>query len=186
MDTNERNVTDENKQRILKALLELLKSKAFSKITISEISKNAQISKRTFYRAFHSKEEVLASYGNETFDQYIKIIQKIKNPTFFQVINVLFNFWYQRRKIVKILTDQHLFGLVFEQLEGKLIDTYLSLNFSWHNVTSDDQINVLMQFMLGGITKIIQNWLKVTNPVPPVVITTKFQEILKDIQILPL
>ncbi|WP_243676991.1 TetR-like C-terminal domain-containing protein [Secundilactobacillus collinoides] len=86
---------------------------------------------------------------------------------------------------MKTLIDQHLFNLVFEQVQSELVSTYLSLSFSWHQVTNDNEIRLLMQFMLGGITEIIQDWLSVPNPESPVGITEKFQKIIRDIQILP-
>lgn len=184
MNTNARNVSKINKEKMIQALIILLKLKPFNQITISEISQEAKVSKRTFYRAFHSKEEVLASYGLDSFNQYIATIKQFNQPDFFQIIQGLFEFWYHRREIVKILIDQRIFNLVFEQLQSELVSTYLSLNFSWHQVTNDNEIHLLMQFMLGGITEIIRDWLKVPNPVSPVVMTGKFKKIIKDIQIL--
>lgn len=41
------------------ALLELMKKKSFSDITVSEVAKTANVSRATYYRHFHSLEEVL-------------------------------------------------------------------------------------------------------------------------------
>jgi AcrR family transcriptional regulator len=43
------------------ALLELLGEKSYSKITISEINKRANLSRRTFYKHFESKDELFVS-----------------------------------------------------------------------------------------------------------------------------
>nr|WP_319487342.1 IS3 family transposase [uncultured Caproiciproducens sp.] len=48
-----------SKEWLTKALLELMKNKPFQEISISEIAEKADLSRRTFYRSFSSKEEVI-------------------------------------------------------------------------------------------------------------------------------
>ena len=52
-----------------KGLLELLKEKNFSRITISEIAEKADIARPTFYSHFESKEELLLSHFEELLDE---------------------------------------------------------------------------------------------------------------------
>ncbi|MBQ9491032.1 MAG: TetR/AcrR family transcriptional regulator [Lachnospiraceae bacterium] len=46
----------------INALLQLMKEKAFDQISISELSENAQYDRRTFYRYFQSKSDILYLY----------------------------------------------------------------------------------------------------------------------------
>lgn len=48
-----------SKEWLANALLELMKNKPFREISISEIAEKADLSRRTFYRSFSSKEEVI-------------------------------------------------------------------------------------------------------------------------------
>lgn len=52
--------TDSLKEDIADALLKLMKTKDFDKITVSEIVDLAKVGRVTFYRTFTTKEEVLA------------------------------------------------------------------------------------------------------------------------------
>ena len=46
---------------ITKALLELMMDKPYQKISITEIAEEADVVRRTFYRNFESKEDVIKS-----------------------------------------------------------------------------------------------------------------------------
>ena len=47
------------------ALLELMEEKSYAQITVSEIVKRADVSRRTFYRLYGEKDEVLRCYFNK-------------------------------------------------------------------------------------------------------------------------
>ena len=51
-----------SRQWLTAALWALMQEKPFARITISEIAERAQLSRRTFYRNFSSKEELLAAH----------------------------------------------------------------------------------------------------------------------------
>ena len=52
-------VAVQSKQMLLNALLELMEKKAYSSISIKELAECAGLDRKTFYRNFDSKEEVL-------------------------------------------------------------------------------------------------------------------------------
>ena len=51
-----------SKTMLQKALLTLLRKKKYVKITISEITREADLARVTFYAHFKSKDDLLASY----------------------------------------------------------------------------------------------------------------------------
>lgn len=59
-----------SKKSIVDSLFDLLYVKSFEEITVSEIAENADLDRRTFYRHFKSKEEVLSCYVQEKAKQY--------------------------------------------------------------------------------------------------------------------
>ncbi len=66
------------KKEIANALIKLMKDKPYSKISISEISENAKVSRISFYRNFKDKDDVIKYY----FDGIITpFADKISNVT---------------------------------------------------------------------------------------------------------
>ena len=62
---------------IVKALLQLAKTKPLSSITISELTKRAGVSRMTFYRNYNSKEDVFSSYLIEILSTYHETDQEL-------------------------------------------------------------------------------------------------------------
>ncbi|MBF2482652.1 helix-turn-helix transcriptional regulator, partial [Listeria seeligeri] len=67
---------EENRQRVLskkwiiEALLDLLKTKPYSAITITEITKRAGVARLTLYRNFENKDQILLARSNYLFEEY--------------------------------------------------------------------------------------------------------------------
>ena len=68
------------------AFVDLLSKKEINKISISEITKRAGVSRSAFYRNYTSKEEILASISHHLLDYVNKYFQEIvthKHNSFF-------------------------------------------------------------------------------------------------------
>ena len=51
-------IAEQSKQWLAQSLFDLMEKQNYSEITISKISENAQLARRTFYRNFSSKEDI--------------------------------------------------------------------------------------------------------------------------------
>jgi AcrR family transcriptional regulator len=58
------------KQKMYAALLRLLRSKAFSTISVSDLTSEAQVSRMSFYRNFNSIEDILTEHLDELIVEY--------------------------------------------------------------------------------------------------------------------
>ena len=61
---------EQSAKMIEDALFELMKEKDFARITISEIAKRADVGRRTFYRLYTGKEEVLHAWFDKLCREY--------------------------------------------------------------------------------------------------------------------
>ncbi len=57
---------------IVTALMQLLKEKPLSAISISELTERAGVSRMTYYRNYQSKEDIFSSYLEEALADYQK------------------------------------------------------------------------------------------------------------------
>ena len=62
-----------SKKMIIEALLDMLAVKPLSSISISEISENDLVDRRTFYRHFKSKNDAIKYYIHDVLIQYEQI-----------------------------------------------------------------------------------------------------------------
>lgn len=70
----------EIKDRIILACRNLSRSKGFYSLTVDELAATAGVSKRTIYRYFHSKEEIIAT----TLEAFMQEIREFFPPLFKQ------------------------------------------------------------------------------------------------------
>lgn len=61
---------------MLDALIQLLKKKSISEITVTDITEKAGVSRMSYYRNFSSKEEILTRHLDEIFNDYIEMVKE--------------------------------------------------------------------------------------------------------------
>ncbi|MGL6299693.1 TetR/AcrR family transcriptional regulator [Streptococcus iniae] len=69
-----------SRQELIQALLRLMKNNNYQLITVSEISDEAQLSRRTFYRIYDSKNDILEDISINC-QKTIRPFYKKKNTT---------------------------------------------------------------------------------------------------------
>ena len=94
------------KECIVSALLQLIKEKPLSAITISELTARAGVSRMTFYRNYHSKEEIFSLHLQEILHKYEEEDrqQKLKG-IYYDRAHMLhcFQYWYKYRDFLYTL-----------------------------------------------------------------------------------
>lgn len=152
----------QTRQWLEEALFDLLATKkSLQNISIAELSEHAQIARRTFYRYYHSKEQVLTNYLDRLIQDYIIELQTAKLTNFEDLVNLFFQHWSQYTEPLKILQDARLQVLVLQRWYDKLPAAYTSIMAPWHVTNSDQrQIYYDSRFITGGLYNIFDEWLK--------------------------
>lgn len=160
----------QTRQWLKEALFDLLATKkSLHNISIAELSEHAQIARRTFYRYYHSKEEVLTNYIDRLIQDYIIELQTEKLTTFEDLVNFFFQYWSQYTESLKILQNANLLVLILQRSYDKLPDAYSTVMAPWHITNSDQkQIAYDSRFITGGLYNIFDEWLKTDYQTMPV------------------
>ena len=107
------------------ALLQLMKNKELSEISISEIVKVAGVGRSSFYRNFDSKEQLLCSYIIDLYREYFKernVPLRISSPDEVEAfLTPRFHFIKEHRDIFRALYKNGMLYYFFEKLEDELI-----------------------------------------------------------------
>lgn len=138
--------------RISLAFLKLLDLKPFSRISISEITEKAGVSRVSYYRHFSSKEDILTKHCDYVLESIIRDLRSRK-------ISNGYDFW---RCIYSNLGETNLaYHMIRSGLEDEFFDILeakMSVIFSEIlKVDISDKINlVLMEFVIGGIVALLR------------------------------
>ncbi|WP_181189187.1 TetR/AcrR family transcriptional regulator [Bombilactobacillus bombi] len=156
-------MTEQTKQWIIEALFQLLKNKELSQITVQEICIQAQISRKTFYRRFKSKNDVLKLFYERTILEYKETAANISLKDLKDLIAFFFDFWNKFKTELIILQNRNLLFNLQDEYNRQARTIYLSNNFPWHlqNKKSNElKISLLMFWSIGGLWNIVSTWLK--------------------------
>ena len=152
----------QSRQWLEEALFDLLATKtSLRNISVAELSEHAQIARRTFYRYYHSKEQVLTNYLDRLIQDYITELQTAKLTNFEDLVNLFFQYWSQYTESLKILQDANLLVLILQRSYDKLPAAYTTVMAPWHVTDSNQrQITYDSRFITGGLYNIFDEWLK--------------------------
>lgn len=144
-----------SKEMITDALVLLLQNNSFSKITIKQLCQSALVSRQTFYFLFETKEQVLESYFDDLFNQYIYQFQNSKKITLSFICQSAMCYLLSHENFIAILVKNNLNYIMTKKLEqyllelGKLVDK--------ENKLIDDYS---IAFMSGALVETLSHHLK--------------------------
>jgi AcrR family transcriptional regulator len=149
------------------AMLSLIKKKPYDKITISEISQEADVIRKTFYRHYRTKEDVLNEYISELFEEYIVMLQKRTNINNFLIKQIYFEFWQNHFEFALLLKKNNLLINILT-----MYDIYVpKINklFPCKDSANYDEITIRYQnaFISGAFWKTLCLWIEEGGRIPP-------------------
>ncbi|HEX3076677.1 MAG TPA: TetR/AcrR family transcriptional regulator [Lachnospiraceae bacterium] len=115
MNQTENPIALQSKRWIMDSLIEIMNKKAFQEITISELVAHADLGRRTFYRNFTSKEDVLESYLNSIIKEFIDQLSKEELLTSDYCLHQLFTLCRSNRSFLFGLHKSNMLSYLLEK-----------------------------------------------------------------------
>lgn len=151
-----------SKELITQAMVDLMQNKHFNNITISEISDKAGVVRRTFYRNFDSKEEVL-SYKLDNLIQIFKsTLLENKELTIEIAVRNLFRMCYENKEFFFALQKSCLLGWLLDKWSTALPvihDLVLDRLKNFPDTDNEQTLSYLLTFNVGGVFNIVIKWI---------------------------
>ena len=141
---------------ITETLLRLMEQYPYEEITVKHILLESAVSRKTFYRNFSSKDDVLNAYIDTILIDYAEALKETGQYSFLKMLDVIFYFCEKNKKILFLLRDNELLYLLlmklnrFIQSEHKKIIRYDSELLSEYVVS----------FNVGGVWNILVKWIE--------------------------
>lgn len=167
--------SDQSKQWIEEALLKLMHTDNYHEITIQEITDHAGLTRRTFYRNYSSKDEILKGCFYRIWQEYMSLIKLQTDLSLPNISKVFFSLMLKhmdflslvnRHQLIPLfLTDiNELLPLAFDEFKGDAMPF------------SKESIQYALTFSIGGFMRILVMWLNDSEPKSP----EKMAAIIKD------
>jgi len=162
-------LAQQSREWLIAALFDLLAEQPYETITVKQIAEKAQLSRRTFYRAFRDKDDLLDYYDREVGQRYLAALQQIapQKMVFKDVLTYFFEFWWQERKQLRLLIEQGLFGRMLAKITPMASEIYRVFPAPWHIEGSPTETDYIMSFATGGFWNVLNRWLVKERPEKP-------------------
>ena len=151
------------------ALLSLMLEKPFKKISIAEITEQAEVSRPTFYLHYRTKEEVLVDYLDSMYQTFMEDMQPYVDSILQGKMAIkLFEQIAAQATFLRSLLNSEVSFIVMERLHQYCYDVIKqSLQQELFPKIDDTTWDILMASLAGSVYAISIQWLKMDMPLPP-------------------
>lgn len=148
-----------SKEWLLTSLIEQMGKNEFTKITISQIADQAQLDRRTFYRHFKTKEEVISFGIQKAAHAYEAVLLKNKIFNSKAIASSFFLACEKNKEFLMLLYKHHLIHLLLLEFNS-LFPRYHALYTSEEELNhSNIEASYALAYYIGGFWNILIKWL---------------------------
>lgn len=152
-----------SKEIITNTLLKLMKQYSYSDITVKHILLEADVSRKTFYRNFDTKDDVLQSYLEMILYEYFESLTIHGEYHMPQMLNIIFPFLEKYKDFLFLLRDNNLLYLLLLKLNLLVPIEHAQITNNTPNEISRKSIllsKYIMFFNIGGVWNLIIYWIE--------------------------
>ena len=143
-------------ERISNAMLEILKEKEFDNISITEICSKAEVARKTFYRNFNNKEDVIKTSIDLKLSEFTSTGVLDKMVTL-DISESYIQFWSDRKDFLKLLFERNLFGILNYKYDIYMQDLRRLMKGEEEETP---EIEYFLKFISGGFWNVLQTWVR--------------------------
>lgn len=157
MYTGDNEIAIQSRNWLVGALLDLMKTTPYKKISIKDICIAADLSRQTFYNFFNQKSEILDYW---LYEQYKKSLSKIsanKSLTIFDITVIFSDYFENNEELLQIMIEEDLENIISNTI-SICITEYA--NTVIQNIKSTDTCKYVNAFLTGAIVKTLICWFK--------------------------
>lgn len=140
---------------LVDALLSLLQRRPYGEISVSDLCREAGLDRRTFYRNFKDKQDVLHHYFSGLQEKYLLAMKSKEEHSFTPLAKVYFSFWMEHLHFFKTAQRDPALGAILLEMLNTVIPTIYA--DTQGNLPRD--LGYRISFLIGGFHNTLVQWL---------------------------
>lgn len=154
---------ERSRRLLIDALLELMKDRPYSKISVAHIAERSGVARPTFYLHFHSKDDLLIAYIDEMFEKFYAEIDayitqsKDADPV---IASIMFHQWYDNAEFARLLMQTDIDSLMLAQFKNyvaRVVERFMDA----HNIANRaGLLPYVVDFLAGASFMVITRWVR--------------------------
>lgn len=157
---------EQSRQMIENALFTLMKEKRYTQISVLEISARADVARRTFYRLYDCKEDVLIFYLDRLCQEYRKGSTVLQEYDIRQIAEDYFTFWYRYKEFLLLLHYHKLDYLLYNRVSQVSIDVVRE-RIGDSELKEGLDLEYFVDYSAGGFLSLLHRWIRGGMEEPP-------------------
>lgn len=141
---------------LVQALLSIIQKKPYEEITISELCKKAGLDRRTFYRNFKDKNDVLFYHFSELQEEYLLKLNAMQEHTFHSLAYLYFDFWTVHLDFFKTAQREQTLNIILLQV----VNTFIPTVYASGDECISRQLEYNIAFVIGGFHNVLVQWIE--------------------------
>lgn len=146
------------KQCLFDSFLKALETKPVSAITVSEISDDAGVSRKTFYKYYSDQFALLVAMQDDLFVGFEEELKDLP-PNVFDIAPALIKFAEKHRVLVKAVFENRGEGNFIDRIVDYLYEAYHAEWEKQNPQLSSKDVEFLFYYVTSGLVGIIRHWL---------------------------
>lgn len=169
------------KKILYETLIELMKTKTFEEIKVSDICTKALINRSTFYTHYDDKYELLLEFINSLKEEFVNELSKNKNilntrEYYLEMIRLFLDHIENKKDIYNAIMINNRNSIMMDILSS-VANNEVIKKMESSNISTKVPANIIAKFYLGGVLNLGIEWLRDTNK-------NSKEEIIKYLEIL--
>ena len=147
-----------SQKEITKTLISLMKKHPYNEITVKHILLESKLARKTFYRNFDSKDDVLYSLIKKTFREYFMIVNTAEGD----VLTTIFSYVEKNQELLLLLDKNNMLYIPLQCMNEYgpfLRSTLLSERNPFNQLFEGLDSEYLMGLNIGAIWNVISLWI---------------------------
>lgn len=149
---------EQSARMIENALFALMDEKEFGKITVSELVKRADVARRTFYRLYTEKEDVLRGYLGRLCRDYQEAFPVLDSYNLRQIAGEFFGFWYIYREQLCLFHKCGVEEMIYHEIS--LASTKVVKERMVNSGGSEEEKEYFACYSAGGFLMLLRRWIE--------------------------
>ncbi len=154
---------ERTRRLLVDALLELMKDRPYSKISVAHIAEQSGVARPTFYLHFHSKDDLLIAYIDEMFEKFYDEIdeyitqRKDADPV---IATIMFRQWSDNAEFALLLMQTDIDSLMLNQFKN-YIERVVERFMAAHKIQNRaGLLPYVVDFLAGASFMVITRWVR--------------------------
>ncbi|MBO7449976.1 MAG: TetR family transcriptional regulator [Clostridiales bacterium] len=160
MNTTNGIIAERSKETIASAMLEVMKIYSYDEITVTQITQEAKLSRKTFYRHFNDKEQVLKHLFDSLYQECVEEIVRSGLSHYWDVVQCYFDFWEKHADVIKLMKKSGLLPVLFEESYNRSFEVFKIVRTPDIAKANEAGLPYMLSYSIGGMQSMLMRWIE--------------------------